>query len=200
MKNTIRYAAIMSAAICMISCASDESKTLAVRLDKTSIELVKGESCQLNATVVPDNKDAVIEWFSEDESYVVVDQSGLVTAVALKKDVESADADDENPEAVSVFARFEGGAAECEVTVLPLEPSAIWIHPEQVPLKFGEQILLTVSYEPENVDVKEVEWSTSNAFVAVVEDGVVTTKGYGSCEIIARYGRIEARANVFVMQ
>lgn len=45
-----------------------------------------------------------------------------------------------------------------------------------------------------------VEWSTSNAFVAVVKDGVVTAKGYGSCEIIAKYGRIESRAYVLVLE
>jgi uncharacterized protein YjdB len=61
-------------------------------------------------------------------------------------------------------------------------------------------MMFTVEYTPEDVDVKGVEWSTSNAFVAVVKDGVVTAKGYGSCEIIAKYGRLESRAYVLVLE
>lgn len=199
MKRIFQLAALLSAAISLASCNSDEKGTLAVRLDKTSLELVKGESFQLNAVVVPEDDDAVITWFSEDESYVTVDQNGLVTAVALKKDGVSTDDEDDNPQAVSVYAQYEGGAAECEVTVLPLEPSAISLSPAQVSLEYGSQVMLTVSYEPEDVDVRDVEWSTSNAFVAVVDEGVVTVKGYGTCEIIARCGRLEARTYLLVL-
>ena len=184
-----------------VSCNSEEENgTLAVIMDNTSIELVKGESFQLNATVVPADDAAAITWFSEDESYVTVDQNGLVTAVAMKKASEDETDDEENSQAVSVYARYEGGAAECEVTVLPLEPSAITIHPSQCSLFLEEQFMFTVGYEPEDADVKDVEWSTSNSFVAVVKDGVVTAKGYGACEIIAKRGRLEAKAYVLVKQ
>lgn len=203
MKKMIFFAAILLAAVCMTSCNNEENATLALRLDKTSVELVKGETLQLNATVVPANENAVIRWFSEDETYVTVDQTGLVTAVALKKEDDSAeesDDEDENTLAVSVFAQYEGGAAECEVTVLPLEPSAIRLVPEQCSMQYGEQLVLDVKYEPEDVDIKDVEWATSMAAVATVKDGVVTAKGYGTCEIIARYGRIEARTYILVLE
>lgn len=201
MKRIFYFAALSLAALCMCSCKSDEKgEVLAVRLDETAIEIVKGQTYQLNATVVPADEDAQITWFSEDEAYVTVDQNGLVTAVALKKDeVSSGDVDDENPSAVSVYAQYEGGAAECEVTVLPLEASAIKVSPSQASMSLGEQMMFTVEYEPEDVDVKGVEWSTTNAFVAVVKDGVVTVKGYGTCEIVAKYGRLESRAYILVL-
>lgn len=199
MKKIIYLAVPVLAALCMSSCRSEENEVLALRLNETSIELVKGETFQLEATIVPASEDARITWTSEDESYVTVDENGLVTAVALNKN-ESDDIDDENTQAISIFAQYKGGAAECEVTVLPLEPESISLSPEQVALNYGEQILLTVSYEPEDVDIKDVEWSTTDAFVATVKDGVVTTKGYGSCEIVAKCRRLEARTFIFVKQ
>ena len=83
--------------------------------------------------------------------------------------------------------------------MLPLEASAIKVSPSQATMSLGEQMMFTVEYEPEDVDVKGVEWSTTNAFVAVVKDGVVTVKGYGTCEIIAKYGRLESRAYILVL-
>ncbi len=198
MKKVFYFVAAVIVALALNSCRSEESGVLAVRLDETAIEIVKGETYQLKATVVPADDNAVITWKSEDEAYVKVDENGLVTAVALKMDEGSSD--DENSQAVSVYAMYEGGAAECEVTVLPLEASAINVVPQQATMKYGDQMMFTVEYTPEDVDVKGVEWSTSNAFVAVVKDGVVTAKGYGSCEIIAKYGRIESRAYVLVLE
>ena len=202
MKNSIFFAVLFMAVSIITACENEKAGVLALKLDNTSIELVKGETFQLNATLIPENENAEIRWFSEDESYVTVDQTGLVTAVALKKEADDAesDEDDENSEAVSVFAQYEGGAAECLVTVLPLAPSKISLLPSQHTMKYGEQVLLTVKYEPENVDIKEVEWSTTAAAVATVKDGVVKAKGYGSCEIIARYGRIEARTYILVLK
>lgn len=168
-------------------------------MDKTSAEIVKGETLQLNAVLVPHDEDAVIKWFSEDESYVRVDQNGLVTAVAVKKDVEVSD-DEENTQAISVYAQCGNGAAECEITVLPLEAESIRIVPEQKTMKIGEQYLFTVEFEPEDTDIKDVEWSTSVASVATVKDGVVTVKGYGTCYIKARCGNAEAQAYILVLQ
>ena len=200
MKKVFYFVAAIIVALALNSCRSEESGVLAVRLDETAIELVKGETYQLQATVVPADENAVITWKSEDEAYVKVDENGLVTAVALKLDEEVSSDEEENSQAVSVYAMYEGGAAECEVTVLPLEASAIKVSPQQTTMRYGEQMMFTVEYSPEDVDVKGVEWSTSNAFVAVVKDGVVTAKGYGSCEIIAKYGRLESRAYVLVLE
>lgn len=199
MKNRLLFAVVLSACIGIASCKKDEEKVLAVRLDKTSVEIVKGETLQLNATVVPADENAVIEWFSEDESYVTVDQNGLVTAVSMKKVDESSSDDEENAQAVSVYARYGAGAAECEVTVLPLHVSSISLVPAQKSMKLGEQLLLNVEYVPADADVKDVEWSTSVAAVATVKDGVVEANGYGTCEIIAKCGKAEARTYILVL-
>ena len=56
-------------------------KVTSVTLDKDSIEMMKGDTEQLNATVYPDNADCrYVIWSSDDEKVVTVDQSGKVTA------------------------------------------------------------------------------------------------------------------------
>ena len=79
MKKYIVSAAALCAILALSSCNNNESEVLAVRLDKNSIELTKGESVRLNASVVPD-QEADFEWFSQDSEYVTVDSEGLVTA------------------------------------------------------------------------------------------------------------------------
>ena len=198
MKNRILIFTVL-AVVGFSSCKSEKDMVQVVRMDRTSAEIVKGETLQLNAVIVPNDENAVIRWFSEDESYVQVDQNGLVTAVAVKKDVEVSD-DEENTQAISVYAQYGGGAAECEITVLPLEAESIKIVPEQKTMKLGEQYLFTVEFDPSDADMKDVEWSTSVAAVATVKDGVVVVHGYGTCEIIAKCGKAEARAYILVLQ
>ena len=55
MKKYIVSAAALCAILALSSCNNNESEVLAVRLDKNSIELTKGESFKLNASVVPHN-------------------------------------------------------------------------------------------------------------------------------------------------
>ena len=53
MKKVFYFVAAIIVALALNSCRSEESGVLAVRLDETAIELVKGETYQLQATVVP---------------------------------------------------------------------------------------------------------------------------------------------------
>ena len=122
MKTKILLAAAMLALITIVSCKSNEDQVLAVRLDMTKLELVKGESAKLSASVVPE-QDAEFEWFSQDDQYVTVDQDGVVTAVGLNK--ATADSDEVVP--VSIYVRYKNGADECRVTVLPLAATKVEI-------------------------------------------------------------------------
>ena len=54
MKTKILWAAAMLALISIVSCNNNEDQVQAVRLDKTKLEIVKGESVQLSAVVVPE--------------------------------------------------------------------------------------------------------------------------------------------------
>ena len=128
MKTNFLFLTAIIAAMFAVSCSDDTTPTLAVRLDQSQVELVKGQSVQLKASVTP-NQSADFTWFSQDENYVTVDQTGLVTAVGLKKD----DVGQVVP--VSVYAKFRGGAGECKVTVLPLETKKVEIVSEEDQIK-----------------------------------------------------------------
>lgn len=155
----------MLALITIVSCKNNEDQVLAVRLDKTKLELVKGESAMLSATIVPD-QDAELEWFSQDADYVTVDKNGLVTAVGLMKAAE----DSEEVVPVSVYVRYKNGADECKVTVLPLPTSKLEIvsETELVSINPGESVTFEVKFYPEDADIRTVTWSTDNAAIAKV--------------------------------
>ena len=186
MKTRIIYAALTLAAIIVVSCKSNDENVKAVLLDKTRLEIVKGQSARLTARVVPE-QEAQFEWLSQDERYVTVDQDGLVTALALKKS--SVDADEVVP--VSVYVRYENGADECLVTVLPLPAESVEIvsDSETVIVNPGEKVTLTAKCYPEDADLTTVTWSTDYAVVATVDPvtGEVTGVTPGFAKIRASY-------------
>ncbi len=198
MKRVFLFAAVMFAALVAVSCNNNENEVLAVRLDKTKIELVKGESIQLNAQVVP-AQDAEFTWSSQDEQYVTVDQNGVVTAVGLKK--ESLDSDEVSP--VSVYVKYLNGADECQVTVLPLAPTKVEIVSEANTIEVdpAESIQLVAKLYPEDADLTDITWSTNFATVAKVDSktGVLTGVSSGFAVIRASYNeRIFDEINVRV--
>ena len=180
---------ILTAAVAVISAVSCNSKSdavRAVRMDQTKVELVKGESIQLNAQVVP-AQDVNFTWYSQDAEYVTVDQNGLVTAVALKKDAES---DEVKP--VSVYAKYMNGAAECQVTVLPLAPTKVEIDYQgnvlQIEPGAEASVQLKTTLYPEDADLTDITWSTDYASVATVDKtGRVTGVAPGFATIRASY-------------
>lgn len=198
MKRVFLFAAVMFAALVAVSCNSNENEVLAVRLDKTKIELVKGESIQLNAQVVP-AQDAEFTWSSQDDQYVTVDQNGVVTAVGLKK--ESLDSDEIAP--VSVYVKYLNGADECQVTVLPLAPTKVEIVSEANTIEVdpAESIQLVAKCYPEDADFTDLTWSTDFATVAKVDSktGVLTGVSAGFAVIRVSYNeRIFDEINVRV--
>ncbi len=187
MKTNVAFLIIAFAALISVSCNQNGPEVLAVRLDKTKVEIVKGETIQLNAAVVPD-QDVEITWYSADDKYVTVDENGLVTALALKTE---GDEGSESIVPVSVYAKYKNGADECKVTVLPLAPSRVEIvyDGQVVEIDPQESVALTASFFPGDADLKNVTWSTDAANIAKVDSktGVVTGVTAGFAVIRASY-------------
>lgn len=184
MKTNFLFWTAIVAVFTAVSCNSKSDEVLAVRLDQTKIELVKGESVQLNAQVVP-AQEADFTWYSQDENYVTVDSNGLVTAVALKKE-----GDEVQP--VSVYVKYMNGAAECKVTVLPLAPTKLDIVYDGNVLKLEPgaeaSVQLQAKLYPEDADLTDITWSTDYASVATVDQtGRVTGVAPGFATIRASY-------------
>ena len=80
MKNFPIAMAILAA---MVFTACNKNDVVIIRLDETDLELVKGETRQLKATVIPEDESASIEWFSTMPEYVSVSETGVVKAEKL---------------------------------------------------------------------------------------------------------------------
>ncbi|MBD5290020.1 MAG: leucine-rich repeat protein [Bacteroides sp.] len=144
-----------------------------VMLNKTSLELTKGEEATLMASVMPiDVSDDTIVWSSDDESVALVDQEGRVTAVGGGSCMIRATA-------------HNGVAGICQVHVsVPVE--SIWLTPDQIEAKEGSKVKLTIGYLPSDATDRGVDWSTSDARVATISSaGYVTIVSAGSATIRA---------------
>lgn len=156
-------------------------KVTGIQLDTQSATLTEeGETLKLNGKVEPENAyNQEVMWKSFNEAAAIVDENGLVTAVA-------------NGTAIIAVTTREGGyAALCEVTVAIPEPvipvTGISLEPDTALLKgLGAKLSLNPVVMPENATDKTVTYRSSNPDAATVEeDGVVTAAGEGETVITA---------------
>jgi alpha-L-fucosidase 2 len=83
-----------------------------IALDKTTAELVEGESLTIVATVSPDNAtDKTVTWSTSDVTIATVDNNGVVKAIKVGK--------------VTITAEAGGLTATCEITVVGKETDGI---------------------------------------------------------------------------
>lgn len=153
-----------------------------VTLDRTTLDMARGETVQLTATVTPAGVAEPVTWISSNEEVVVV-SDGKVTAVNIGKAI--------------VTAQIGNKNASCEVTVtVPTE--GITISKTELNLKKGEWEQLTATVTPEDATDK-LEWSSSNDAVAPVSsEGRVSAVGGGEAVITARAGSMSATCKVKV--
>lgn len=153
-----------------------------VTLDRTTLDMARGETVQLTATVTPAGVAEPVTWTSSNEEVVVV-SDGKVTAVNAGKAV--------------VTAQIGDKSASCEVTVtIPSE--GITLSKTELNLKKGEWEQLTATITPEDATDK-LEWSSSNDAVAPVSsEGRVSAVGGGEAVITARAGSMSATCKVTV--
>lgn len=205
MKN-IYIALALMAVMAVASCKHDAG--VVIRLDETAIELVKGSEKQLKATVIPADDNAVIEWFSSMPEYVSVSETGLVKA----KKIYYKNSTDTEASPVIIYCRYNGGAAECKVTVLPLEVEDIKIkvldHNEGEALRLDplQTKELIVNYQPADadIDLSRLEWKTSDFFYVSVKPvegsvmAVITANWAGNAQISVRYSNLTSEIGVIV--
>ena len=183
---TITAKAGEQTASCEVTVTNKVIPVESVSLDRTSLELIRGESEQLTATVKPDNAtDKTVTWSSSNTSVVDVDQKGEVRA--------------NNAGSAYITARAGGKSAQCLVTVtVPVEKLSL--DRTSATLKVGESVTLTASIKPSDATDKSVTWSSSNPAIAKVENGTVTAISEGSATITARAGEKTATCSIKVVK
>lgn len=132
-----------------------------------------GESFTLSETITP--SDATIKtvtWTSSNSSVATV-TGGNVSIVGL------------GTATITVTTTDGGYTASCDLNVVKTDVTNVSLDQSSITLNEGETSQLTATVTPSDATNKSVSWSTSNASVATVVDGLVTAVGIGSATITA---------------
>lgn len=144
-----------------------------VTVTPTTGSVTVGEQLTLTAAVAPtDATNKSVTWSSSDDTIATV-EDGVVTGVS---------AGDATITVTTVDGSF---TATCGVTVeaATVAVTGVAVSPTSDSIAVGETLTLTATVAPENATNKAVTWSSSEATVASVEDGVVTGVAAGDATI-----------------
>ena len=219
---TITAQAGTRTATCKVTVNATKIAVTGVTLEKTSLELNKGQSATLVATLQPaDATDKAVSWISSAPEIASVDAEGQVKALA------------EGSANITVRTHDGGFEASCTVTVkeaesgaglddyevedfeypeepeTPEEPvgpttvavSSVSLNKTDLSLEEGESETLKASVLPANATDKAVSWSSSATSTASVSDsGLVKAIAEGTATITVRThdGGFEASCTVTV--
>ena len=149
-----------------------------ITLDKKSAEMLTGATLQLNATITPEDASSKeIKWTSSDNNIATVSTKGLVTAKRAGK--------------VTVTATANKFTATCEITITDpyIEVTEITLDKTEATITEGETLQLEATVTPEDATDATVIWTSSDEFVATVdENGLVTAISMGEAVITAQAG------------
>lgn len=170
----------------LTSCKKDPILVTNVALNKTSLQLFKGDTEQLTATITPaDAENKELTWTSSKTDIVSVDKTGKVTAIGLGE--------------AEVKATAGGKFAICKVVVVAVPVSGITLDKENHEMTIGEEVVLKATVTPDNAEDKTVTWDSSDKAVATVDNnGKVVAKGEGEATITAKTGDKSAQCRVKV--
>ena len=149
-----------------------------VKLDKSSLELKKGEKGALTATVLPeDATNKSVTWTSSDEKVATVDQNGNVKAVS------------EGTADITVTTADGSKKATCKVVVKDPTVSVenVKLNESSLTLRKDDSKILTATVLPQNATNKNVTWeSTDKTVVSVEKNGMIKGLKAGKATIIVK--------------
>ena len=184
---TITAKAGSQTATCKVTVKKKVIPVAAVSISRSSLNMVKGQTETLTATVSPeDATDKTVTWSSSDATIVSVDQTGKVTAL--------------QGGSATVMAKAGDQSATCSVTVtVPVQ--SLTLDRVTVTLEEKQTTTLVATVSPSDATDKTVTWTSSNETVASVDqNGKVTALHVGMANIMARAGEKTAVCNVTVTQ
>ena len=166
-----------SSTIVVTEDTSSEVAVTSISLNPTTVNLKKGETSTLVATVLPENAtNKAVSWKSSNTGVATV-SDGKVEAVGKGSAVITVTTADGGKTASSTIVVTEDTSSEVAVTSISLNPAT-------VNLKKGETSTLVAKILPENATNKVIVWQSSNVEVATVtSDGKVEAVGKGTAVI-----------------
>lgn len=146
-----------------------------VKLNKTSLTLVRGKTYTLVPTVNPSTaSEKGVTFTSSDKNVVTVSSKGVITAVKG------------GTATITVKSKENNKTASCKVTVR--EPvTGVTLSKSEATLFVGAKLTLKATIAPEDAYNKKLTWSTSDKAVATVSStGVVVATGSGKAVITVK--------------
>ncbi len=143
-----------------------------IELDKTELNMNRGDTSVLSATITPENAtNKTITWSTTDDKIAAVDSTGKVTAIAPGK-------------ATITATTSNGKKATCTVTVI-IPADSVTLDRNYAPINKGETLTLKATTTPSD-STDKLTWASSDESVATVDNtGKVTAKGAGTASITA---------------
>ncbi len=147
-----------------------------VKLGSSSIEIEKGKSRTLSATVQPTNayfKDII--WTSSDTSVATVSENGVITGKNTGTTTITAETHNHNK-------------TTCKVTVTPrvINPTSITLSKTSITMEEYDDRIITATVNPSDATDKTVTWSTSDSMVAEYYNGRIYSYLPGQATITAK--------------
>lgn len=183
----------------------DESIGSRIIFEEMTDAILKGQIVNMNdylniETLVSENQitdDITIEWSSSDEEIVSIDQSG--SALGVKEGEASLSAIITAKDGSGNIVGTYTVQTAVSVKEIPLE--SIAFNKVITEMQVGATDTLGIIYNPENTtDLKDVEWTSSDANVLSVEDGRLTALKAGTAEITAKVGDKTVSCTILVKE
>ena len=146
-----------------------EVKATEVKLSQTELKLNRGVKEKLVMTVTPEDFTDEVTWRSSNTDVATIDDSGQVTAKAVGE--------------TTIKVTVGDVSASCKVTVV--QPvTSISLNKSSLEMNALDTYQLKANVSPSNADNKSVQWSSSDATIASVdESGLVTAHKKGTAVI-----------------
>ena len=193
-------------ALALLTACNKQPETISVTgitLNPTSYELIEGESVTITATVTPsDAANKNVQWSSSNPDILV--SNGTVTTSFKPGAATTTVNGREMLGKGTITAKTEDGGktATCEITVFAktIAVSGISMSEDALFLTKGQSYTLKATVVPDNATNKTVQWTTSDASVATVDqNGTVNAISSGDATITASAGDKSATCAVSVI-
>ena len=147
-----------------------------ISLSPATFSVVIGSTYRVTAKISPTNAtDLSVTWESSDPSIATVDSNGVVKGVAT------------GTATITATTTDGGYVGSSTATVTNVPPptavAGVSLDKTTLTLAVGDNFTLTATVSPSNAANKSVTWSSSDASVATVNNGVVTAVGVGTATI-----------------
>lgn len=175
-------------ATCAIT-VGDKVNVTGLTIDITDLEMLKGETVTILATVEPSNaSEKTITWSSSNKKVATVNANGVVTAVNTGETV------------ITAVTKDGSYQRQCKITVV--QPvTGITLSVDSLRIATGKSKTIKATITPDDASNKNIIWESSDESVATVTSaGVVRAKSAGTATIFATTedGGYSAACNVTV--